>query len=683
MDTGKLKGILESEIDSSIGFIESETTDERKRSLEYYQRDSYGNEVEGRSQIVTSEVAEAVDGALPQIMRIFTQTKNFVDYVPRTQEDEEGANQATDYANWVLEQNNGVILFHNWFKDALLQKVGVVKAFWDTQEEVTEEEYKDLTDNELTLIGRDDSREIVEQETVEEQMNDEFGDIIQIRKHTVKVKKKSEVGKIVIQNVPPEEFLISKKATTIADSPFVAHRKLMTRSELIAMGFDEDLVATLPSFDDISFSSEKIARFSNGEHPHEQDSLDNTMQTVEVFECYLKTDFDDDGIAELRRVVYCGSEILYNEPCDYVPFYSVCPYPMPHKFFGQSLADRAMDIQLIKSTVTRQMLDNLYLTNNARVGAVEGQVNLDDLLSVTAGGIVRMKQPNAVVPFNVQPVANQAFPMLEYLDSIQTKRTGVNDMAQGLDPNILQNVTAAAIAASTRASSGKLELIARIFAETGVKELFKGILHLANKYQDKAVTVALRGKYIELDPRTWSNLYDVSVNVGLGTGDKEEQVANLGFVLNKQEEIIKSYGVNNPLVSVKKYAKTLNSFIEALGITNSQEYFNEITPEIEQMLAQPEEPQMDQTAQVLMQQSQAQIEIDRQKALADIEIKKIKMEEEMKLKREEMMFELQLEKEKSEADLARKERELMAEANLKAAKVSAGLTSNVNIRSPQ
>ena len=144
-----------------------------------------------------------------------------------------------------------------------------------------------------------------------------------------------------------------------------------------------------------------------------------------------------------------------------------------------------------------------------------------------------MKSPNAVVPFNIQPVANQAFPMLEYLDNIQAKRTGVNDMAQGLDPNILQNVTAAAIAASTKASSGKLELIARVFAESGVKELFKGILHLSTKYQDKAVTIALRGKYVQMDPRTWSNLYDVSVNVGLGTGDKEEQVANLGFVLEQ------------------------------------------------------------------------------------------------------------------------------------------------------
>ena len=681
MDTGKLKGILESEIDSSIGFIESETTDERKRSLEYYQRDSYGNEVEGRSQIVTSEVAEAVDGSLPQLMRIFTQTKDFVKFVPHKPEDEMGANQATDFANWVIEQNNGVILFHNWFKDALLQKVGVVKAFWDTQESVNEEEYNNLTDDELLMLLQDEKMEITEQETIEESILDELGQEILIKKHDVKVKKREETGKIVIQNVPPEEFLISKKATTISDAPFVAHRKLITRSELIAMGFDEDIVATLPSYDDISFSSEKIARFSNGEHPHEQDSLDDSMQTVEVFECYLKTDFDDDGIAELRRIVYSGSEILYNEPCDYVPFYSICPYPMPHKFFGQSLADRAMDIQLIKSTVTRQMLDNLYLTNNARVGAVEGQVNLDDLLSVTPGGIVRMKSPNAVVPFNIQPVANQAFPMLEYLDNIQAKRTGVNDMAQGLDPNILQNVTAAAIAASTKASSGKLELIARVFAESGVKELFKGILHLSTKYQDKAVTIALRGKYVQMDPRTWSNLYDVSVNVGLGTGDKEEQVANLGFVLNKQEEIIKGYGINNPLVSLRKYANTLNEFIQELGIANAQEHFNEITPEVEMMLSQPQEPPVDQTAQVLMQQAQAQIEIDRQKAMADIELKRVKMEEEMKLKREEMMFELELEKQKSEADIIRKERELIAEANIKAQKVSAGITGNVEIPS--
>ena len=217
MDTGKLKGILESEIDSSIGFIESETTDERKRSLEYYQRHQYGNEVEGRSQIVTSEVAEAVDGSLPQLMRIFTQTKDFVKFIPRKPEDEMGANQATDFANWVIEQNNGVILFHNWFKDALLQKVGVVKAFWDTQESVNEEEYNNLTDDELLMLLQDEKMEITEQETIEESILDELGQEVSIKKHDVKVKKREETGQIVIQNVPPEEFLISKKAKTIED----------------------------------------------------------------------------------------------------------------------------------------------------------------------------------------------------------------------------------------------------------------------------------------------------------------------------------------------------------------------------------------------------------------------------------------------------------------------------------
>ena len=205
MDTGRLKGILESEIDSSIGFIESETTDERKRSLEYYQRHDYGNEVEGRSQIVTSEVAEAVDGALPQIMRIFTQTKNFVDYMPRTQEDEEGAQQATDYANWVLEQNQGVILFHNWFKDALLQKVGVVKAFWDTQEDVTEEEYNNLTDDELAMIMRDDTREIVEKESLEQSVDAGEDITIQVASHNVKVKRKKHVKHLHEVLTPKEE----------------------------------------------------------------------------------------------------------------------------------------------------------------------------------------------------------------------------------------------------------------------------------------------------------------------------------------------------------------------------------------------------------------------------------------------------------------------------------------------
>jgi hypothetical protein len=410
--------------------------------------------------------------------------------------------------------------------------------------------------------------------------------------------------------------------------------------------------------------------------------MDMSMEEVEVFECYVRADMDGDGIAELRRVVYAGTEILLDEETDYIPFYSICPIPIPHKFFGNSLADRAMDIQLQKSTITRQMLDNLYLTNNARMGVVEGQVNLDDMLSVTPGGVVRIKNPNAIVPLTVPAVANQAFPMLEYLDSVQSKRTGISDMQQGLNPDILQNVTAAAIAATMSASSGKIELIARIFAETGVKSLFKGILHLVTKYQDKPRIIRMRGKYVEIDPRSWSNQYDLSISVGLGTGNKQEQMAMLQMVMSKQEQIIQQYGAANPLVTVGQYRTTLSKFIEAAGFSDTSQFFKEITPEMDQQLSNPppqQQQQPDPAVQAMIQQSQAQIQIAQQKAMADVEANKQKAMADIELAREKASAEIQLAREKAAAELELKKAEFQVEAQLKAAKVGAGITSNMEI----
>jgi hypothetical protein len=487
----KLKAILDNEIEDAIGYVESETTDERQQALEYYLREPYGNEVEGKSQIVTGEVAEVVDGALPQLMRLFASGDKVVQFEPVNEGDGPFAKQASEYANWVFNKDNdGFLIMHNWFKDALLQKVGVIKCYWEDKIDVKKEEYEYLSEDELAILMQDEEVEVVEKESIEKLVMEEVtgpeGDVLIPAQYqyyyNVKLKRSENKGKVVIENVPPEEFLISKRARTIADSPFTAHRKMCTRSELIAMGYDEDVVMSLPAGDALEFSPERIARYTRGEQPHDMDSQDETMQLIEVYECYLKVDDDDDGIAEYKRVVYASTEILEEDECDYNPFHSICPIPIPHKFYGHSLADRAMDLQLIKSTITRQMLDNLYLTNNYRVGAVEGQVNLDDLLTSTAGGVVRIKNPQALVPMTVQSSAGQSFPMLEYLDAIQAKRTGISDSQQGLDPDVLQNVTAAAVSAMSAASTGKLELIARIFAETGVTSLFRGILHLLCKY---------------------------------------------------------------------------------------------------------------------------------------------------------------------------------------------------------
>ena len=698
MDDGKLKSIVEAEIDNALGFIETETTEARRKALDYYNRQNYGNEVEGRSTIVTGEVAEAIDGALPSLLRVFTQSDEVVRFEPNGPGDEEKCKQATEYCNWVLMRDNpGVTVLHNWFKDALLQKVGTVKIYWDEKEEVNTEQYENLTEEELALLLADEQYEIVSQEEIQigevpvqptpedmmmaQQTGQPPVPMMQpIFAYNVKVKKKINSGKVVVENVPPEEFIISKKARTIGDTPFCAHRKLSTRSELIAMGFKRDVIENLPTYDDLTYTPERVARYSQGEQPTERQSFDLSMQEVETFECFIRVDYDDDGIAELRRVFYAGNEILENEEIDYVPFASVCPIPMPHKFYGHSLADRTMDLQLIKSTITRQILDNLYLTNNARVAAVEGQVNLDDLLTVTPGGIVRVKNPNAIVPISVPPVASQSFPMLQYLDSVQEKRTGISMASQGLDPNILQNTTATAVAAMQNAGAAKIELVARIFAEGGVRDMFKNILHLLCKYQDKPRVIRLRGKYVAIDPREWDSSYDVSVNVGLGTGNRQEQMAMLAMVLQKQEQILGTQGVSGPLVGLSQYRSTLGRFIESAGFKDSNEFFREVTPEIEQQIAQAtSQPQQDPNMQAIMAQVQAQIQADQARAQSDIQVQQAKAQADIALQREKAMAQIMLEREKAAANLELKAAEFQAEAQIKAAKVGAEITGNVQI----
>lgn len=670
MNENKLKALLESEIDASVGYVQSETTDQRQKALDYYLREPYGNEQEGRSQIVTGEVAEVIDAALPQLLRIFTASDDVVNFEPVAPGDEPAAKQATDYCNWIFYRDNrGFEILHHWFKDALISKVGVVKACYDYKYDSVVEDYNNLTGEELTLLLADESVEVVGQETTVVEVDDGMGNLVASESYNVQVRKVNKMGRVVIENVPPEEFLISKRARSIEDAPFVAHRKLMSRSDLVAMGYDASVVSALPTFDTLSFTPERTGRFSEGEQPHENQSYDESMQEVEVFECYVRTDVNDDGVAELLRVVYSGNEILHAEEYDHIPFHALCPLPVPHKFYGQSLAERAMDIQLQKSTITRQMLDNLYLTNNARVGAVEGQVNLDDLLNATPGGVVRMKNPNAVVPMTVQPVAQQAFPMLEYLDQVQAKRTGVQD-AMGLDPNVLQNVTATAIASFQNASSAKLELIARIFAETGVKSLFKGILQLVCKYQDKPRIIRLRDQYVPMDARMWSNQYDVQISVGLGTGSRQEQLAMLSMVLAKQEQILAQQGPANPLVTMGQYRECLSRLIQAAGFKDSAVFFKPIPPQLDQQLSNPPPQQQkpDPQIQMMMAQAQAQMEIDKAKLAAEIQAKREKAQADIALEREKFMAQMEL-----------KRQEFEAEVQLKAAQVGAGIARNIEI----
>ena len=686
-DNRELVNIIGTHIDDSLGFIATDTQLQRASALDYYLREPYGNEVEGRSQIVTAEVAEAVDGALPQLMKVFTQSNNAVIFEPVNEGDAEMAEQATSYVNHIFyKDNNGFELLHDMFWDALAQKVGVLKCYWDDKKDVTKEKYEMLTEDELTMIMQDEEVEIVSQEQYEEvieqdpqpsvdqmgqPMIDEMGmpmmmetpPIINVY-YNVKVARTKDYSKVKIESVAPEEFLIDKSATNIEDADFVAERSLVTRSDLIAMGYDADVVAELSTGDLLDFTPERVARFGAGEQPFDNNNSDNeSMQRVEYYECYVRADLDGDGIAERHRVCYADNKVLMHEECDYQPFHSVCPFPIPHKFFGESLADRTMDLQLIKSTITRQMLDNLYLTNNYRVGAVEGQVNLDDLLTSTAGGVIRIKNPNALVPMAVQSSAAQSFPMLEYLDTVQAKRTGVSEASQGLDPNILQNVTATAVAAMSSAAGGKIELIARIFADTGVSSLMKGILQLVCKYQQKEKIIKVNNKFVPMNPREWNTEYNVTVNVGLGTGSKGEQLSVMQMVLDKQEQMLTQYGLANPLVSLKQYRDTLAKFVNMAGFKDESGFLKDITQEESDQLAQQQEqnPQSDpntEAAKILAQVEKEKAEMQMQSKMAQLELEK----QELELKVQKEMLELQQKEAQFEKEMALKELEFAQKA---------------------
>ena len=364
------------------------------------------------------------------------------------------AEQATNYINYIFNKDNpGFSILYTWFKDALIEKNGIVKVYWDESEKVEQETYENLNDQEYQILINNDDVEVVEEESfVDEKAKEQLEqikalaeaqgqvmeDIPTPKLHNCIIKRTSSSGKVKIENIPPEEFLIQKSAKSIEDADFVAHRVLKTRSDLIQMGFDRDIVDDLPTQNTVTMNDERLARFADIDESPLHDAPDESTQDIEIYECYVKIDMDGDGIAELRKVIVAGGNantILENMPCDFIPFCSLTPVPMPHRFYGRSVSELVEDVQLVKSTVMRQLLDNMYLTNNNRVAIMDGMVNLDDLLTSRPGGVVRTKQPpsQVMLPMQNQTISQQAFPLLEYLDTVRETRTGVTRYSQGLD----------------------------------------------------------------------------------------------------------------------------------------------------------------------------------------------------------------------------------------------------------
>jgi hypothetical protein len=654
-----LHGIVSAEIDDAVDYVDDVISPQRATAGEYYKGEPFGNEEEGRSQVVSMDVRDTVQAIMPSIMRVFFSASNVVEYAPNGPEDVQSAEQATEYVNYCLTRDNNFFnVCYSSFKDALIRKNGIMKIWWDEEKNVETIDYTGLDEQSFTVLVSDPDVELrdVQIETSETETAGPDGMMMMSQTpatYSCTVVRTTTKGRVAVASVPPEEFLIDRQAKSLEEAEFVGHRRYVTVSDLVKMGYDLDEI------EDLGY--ETTEDFNGNEEAFDRNPdatilgagrTDLASRKIEYIEAYLYVDMDGDGIAELRRVCVGGSayRILHNEPCDHIPFVDFCPDPEPHTFFGMSIADVVMDIQLIKSNILRNMLDSLAQSIHPRTAVVEGQVNLEDVMNTEVGGVIRMRAPGMVQPFSQPFVGQAAFPMLQYMDELRENRTGISKAAAGLDANALQSSTRAAVAATVTAAQQHIELICRIFAETGMKSLFKKALYLVTTYQDAPRMIRLRNQFVPIDPRVWDASMDVLVNVALGTGTNEEKLAFLAQVAQKQEMLIQQGGVqNNPLVDLAQYRNTLAQMLALAGFKDPNMFFKDPAT---QPPPPPPAPPPPSPEEILAQVQAQSIQADIQKKAAELE-----------LEREEMLRKDDRERDKIDADVMLRAAELEAKYN--------------------
>lgn len=659
MDEEEFSAVVGSAIDDAADYIDQYVAPMREAATAYYRGDLFGNEEENRSSIVLTEVRDTVLQVMPSLLRVFTSAEKAVEFVPRNMEDVPLAEQATDYVNYVFYQdNNGFKVLYDVFKDALVRKTGIVHWRIDETVDVREYYFEDIDEAQYVLLASDPELEVleVEQEIKQEGMADEAGMMMRppVVSYSIRVRKKEKQRKLVVEAVPPEEFLVSRNARDLETSNYVGRRQLRTVSDLVAMGYDRDEIMEYAGSygDNFELNNEAFVR-----NPAIQPFLDSTNQPddallrVYYVESYIRVDKDGDGIAELRRVCSIGeaAHVLHDEVIDEVPMALFCPDPEPHTVIGESLAEQVMDLQLIKSNILRNTLDSLAQIITPRMAVVEGQVNLDDVMNTEIGAVIRQRAPGMVQPLTESFVGQQALGVMGYLDQIKSQRTGITPQSSGVNADILQSTTKAAVDLMTQGAEQRIELIARIFAETGMKRLFKGLLKAIIKFQDVPRVVRLRNKYVPIDPRYWDASMDVAVNVGLGNGNKAEKLAVLMMILQKQQEAVQMMGPLNPVANIMQMQNTMNDILTANDFKDVARYFGPIGPEQMQQMQQ-------QTEQAASKPDPAELlaEVERQKILADIEIQAAKA----RLEEAKAIVADDRERDKFEADLVLRATEL-------------------------
>jgi hypothetical protein len=707
MDDAELQAIVTQDLTDAVSYVDSDLSPTRAKGTEYYRGDLFGNEVEGNSKVVAMEVRDTVSAMLPSLMRVFFSSENVVEFAPRGPEDVKMAQQATDYANYVFQNdNNGFLTSYAIFKDALVRKCGIAKFWWEDEEKVRIEEYTGLDDQTLEMLMQEPGAEVKIVVSYPDPAIDEAqlttvdpttGQPMVMPApmiHDVQIKRITKDGRIRIMAVPPEELLLDRRARSFDDATIIAHRQMATMADLLAMGYDQDEIEENMSSTDLDSNDEYLARQPLSTTFGTNDAANPMMRRVLYIEAYSRVDFDGDGIAELRKVCCMGGgyKVVRNLPASYIPFADFPCDPEPHTspLEAMSIFDITRDLQEIKSEILRNTLDSLAQSIHPRTAVVEGQVNIDDVLNNETGAIIRMRAPGMVQPLTTPFVGQAAFPMMEYMDQIKEDRTGMSKAAMGLNADALQSSTKAAVNATINASQGRIELTARILAE-GMKKLFKGILFLATTHQDKARMVRMRNEWVQIDPRFWDTSMDANINIALGNGDTNEKLQALMMIMSKQEQILQQLGPTNPLVTPQQFSNTLRKIVELSGFKDSTSFFQNIpadyVPPAPQQKPSPEEVLAQVQAESIkadIQKKAAELELKRQQMIMDDDLNRDKMAQDLYLKKYEIELKFKSQISTAEIDAAQSiDREAMRQQALLAQQQAAQFVSQPQPPAPE
>ena len=592
MTDDEVQDIASDAISGATSFVESEISQDRIKSQRYFEGEVDIGQEDGRSKIVATKVRDTIRAIKPSLMRVFLSSENPVEFVPTSQEDVASAEQATKYAHWKFQQLDGYKLLNDAIHDALVKKTGILKIWWQDNTEAVIHSYSNVTDEELSAIVNEDDVTVLEHTTQMDMGLDETGMEVERPMHNLKVSHEKTTGELKIEGVPPEEFLVDRNAKSVSDAYIVAHKTEMRVSDLVAMGYDFDQISELSglSSDSTYTDTEQFERMGY-EQEDEENISDVSMKQVQVTEAYMKMDKEGTGVAIMYRILMAGgeNEVLECEPYGEVPFAVFEVDPEPHTFFGRSVADLIMNDQDSSTAMLRGMMDNVALTNSPRQGYVQGQVNVDDLMNNEIGGLVRMKSPAALVDIATPFVAGQVLTAMQYLDMAIEGKTGVTKASMGLDPDALQNTSATAARLQAQQGSAQIEVMARNIAEGGMKRLFKLMLHLLVENSCEETMMRLNGQFQPIDPRVWNTGMDMTVNVGVGTGQEGERHAALTQALQMQMQIWTQYGSGNGMVTMTGIRNTLGDMLALQGIRNVDRYFSPLTAEIEAQLVQQQQ----------------------------------------------------------------------------------------------